>query len=67
MNDVLLADAAGVESSTIEIGGIELPRLAAISVQSGEAQPVAELLGQTDEPLPSDAMRLPIPIVPEEC
>jgi predicted phage baseplate assembly protein len=67
VNEVQLADENGVTSSPIELEGVQLPGVAALSVQSGEAQPVAELLGQTDEPLPSDKRRLPVPVVPEEC
>jgi hypothetical protein len=59
-----LAGADGVATDRVPIDGLELPRLAGLSVRRGDPRPVDELLGATpDVTTPA----LPIPFVPAEC
>lgn len=67
VNEVLLGDADGNDISTLSISGLQLPRLLGVVVVSaGAATPISDLIGETpfeDEGL----LRLPVPVVPEEC
>lgn len=76
VTEVLLGDSDGNPISSLAISGLELPRLLGISVANGSAIPISELRGiiTTDESRGSGAadgeeakLRLPIPVIPEEC
>ena len=64
-----LAGPAGAEADSVPMQYLELPRLAGLSVEIGEAAPLEELFGATTEDSSTDApvVRVPIPIVPKEC
>jgi hypothetical protein len=77
VNDVLIAEDDKAASQTIEIHGLELPRVAGISISIGEPMDLGSLRGQpaittgaitgapTGETKPPKIV--PVPIVPEEC
>lgn len=67
VGEVLLADGDGNETSSIPISGLQLPRLLGISVTSGDAVPIADLLGEPPADDGDGLVRLPVPVVPEEC
>ena len=62
---VLLGRGGPAPVDRIDLAGLELPRLAALSVQAGDPAALSELAG----PAPSAAgpRRVPVPVVPEEC
>jgi hypothetical protein len=61
---VLLAEGLGPDTDSIGMTGLELPRLAGISVSLGDPMPLDELRGQAP---PIDVPFVPVPLVPEEC
>lgn len=66
VEEVQLGDGDGNPVSSLPISGLELPRLLGIAVASGAATPLDELRGGA----PAGAeglLRLPVPVVPEEC
>lgn len=68
VDQVLLGDDQGSDGVTsIPLAGLELPRLAALAVQVGEATPLSELRGGIDEAVEEPAGRKPVPVIPEEC
>ncbi|HKO99544.1 MAG TPA: baseplate J/gp47 family protein [Pyrinomonadaceae bacterium] len=78
VSDVLIAEDDKAASQTIEIHGLELPRVAGISVSIGEPMDLGSLRGQagttTVVPSPGGTTGetkppkiVPVPIVPEEC
>jgi hypothetical protein len=78
VSDVLIAEDDKAASQTIEIHGLELPRVAGISVSIGEPMDLGSLRGQavvtggevsTGEPTggTKPPRIVPVPIVPEEC
>jgi hypothetical protein len=79
VNDVLLAELDGAETHKVPMAGLQLPRVAGISVVVGDPISVDSLRGQTDEGAgdtggtgdgtDGGAARLvvPVPVIPEEC
>jgi hypothetical protein len=65
VKDVLLAGANGVVVDQIEMSGLQLPRLAGLSVVAGDPEPIAQLQGL--EPAPGDPGLLAVPTTPEAC
>lgn len=67
--DVLLAEGARPASETVEMEGLQLPRVLGISVVAGEPVPIDALRGErssggADRPT---GRLLPVPVVPETC
>ena len=69
VNDVQIAEGSRPRVSQITMSGLELPRVAGISVTVGEPLDLDQLRGQTVTPPPTIAMPkvVPVPVVPEEC
>jgi hypothetical protein len=74
VNGVTLARGDGSEVSTeLPLSGIQLPRLAGLSVELGDPVPVSALLGQGTGDGSGQAgntgprLRVPVPTVPPEC
>jgi predicted phage baseplate assembly protein len=69
VNGVQLGAESGPATDRIALTGLQLPRLESLSVQSGEAELLADLRG--DEQPPADgqdpARVVPVPVVPPEC
>jgi hypothetical protein len=72
-DDLLLAEGALPAAETVEMNGLELPRVLGISVVAGPPAPIAALRGDIRGAAPagsegsSPASILPVPIVPESC
>ena len=66
---VLLGRGVPTAVDRIDLAGLELPRLAALSVQAGgDPVPLSELAGPAAPPTgPGSPRRVPVPVVPEEC
>jgi hypothetical protein len=66
---LLLGDPTGAEVAEIAFSGLELPRLAGVSVSAGEAVPLDDLRGEpgADAGAAGAPVRLPVPVIPEEC
>ena len=66
---LLLGDETGAEVPQIPFTGIELPRLAGISVTTGDAVSLDELRGEpgAEQAEGDSVLRLPVPVIPEEC
>jgi predicted phage baseplate assembly protein len=62
---LLLAEGESAARDRVAMRGLQLPRLAGLSVQVGEPLPLDALRGAA--PLPGGPRTLPIPIVPAEC
>jgi len=67
VSDVLLSEGDKAPQSSIEMQGLELPRLLGISVVVGEPEPLDALRGQPVATQTPGKRRLPVPFVPEEC
>jgi predicted phage baseplate assembly protein len=72
VNGVLLADEAGTEvTSELTMRGLQLPRIAGLSVELGDPVPIASLLGtdgNTGAVTGGTGPRVvPVPTVPREC
>lgn len=65
VGELFLGDGDGAAIDRLEISGLELPRLAGIAVTAGSAVPLDELRGEPDEP--QGPLRLPVPVIPEDC
>ncbi len=66
VTQVLLGDVDGNAITSLPVTGLQLPRLLGVSASAGEPTPVSDLLGAT--PVEGEGMlRLPVPVVPEEC
>ncbi len=63
---VLLGRGGPTPADRIDLAGLELPRLAALSVQAGDPAPLSELAGPAPA-APGGPRRVPVPVVPEEC
>jgi hypothetical protein len=64
VNGVTVAGDGGA-ADKVDFVGLELPRLAGLSVVGGDPVPLEELRGQGPPPPPPSY--LPVPAVPEEC
>ena len=72
VGEVLLGDRLGREVETAGIKGLELPRIAGLSVTAGDALSLASLrgvdLGGSDGTGGDESTRVvPVPVVPSEC
>jgi hypothetical protein len=72
--DVLLAEGTSEPADTVEMTGLELPRILGISVVAGDPVPIASLRGEPaiangapgTQPPPTPPL-LPVPVIPEVC
>ncbi|MEK6302427.1 MAG: baseplate J/gp47 family protein [Acidobacteriota bacterium] len=66
VHKVLLAEGTNAAQDQIEMQGLDLPRVAGISVSVGEPVDLSELRGTSAT---SDATRnlVPVPVIPDEC
>lgn len=76
VHKVRLANAAGVEAADIPMRGLQMPRIAGIAVQIGDAPDPQDLIrgaprdGQTgggDATAAGSRRLVPVPVIPEEC
>jgi hypothetical protein len=71
VNDVKIAEGTRPPVSQITMNGLELPRVAGISVTVGEPFDLDQLRGQMAAPTPPPTTPIPkvvpVPVVPEEC
>jgi hypothetical protein len=65
--DVLLAEGTRAPTDTIEMTGLELPRVLGISVVAGEPMSIDALRGAAATPGAPASSTLPVPVVPEKC
>jgi hypothetical protein len=65
VNGVLLAEDASLPAPSVDISGLELPRVAGISVVVGDPIAIDQLRG--DSPGAARPSLLPVPVIPEEC
>jgi hypothetical protein len=65
--DVLLAEGTRAPTDTIEMSGLELPRVLGISVVAGEPMSIEALRGGATTPGAPAASTLPVPVVPDKC
>lgn len=66
VNDLLVATGTGDAQPSISMTGLELPRVAGISVTVGDALDLDRWRGQRPEPTTAAGF-VPVPVVPEEC
>jgi hypothetical protein len=66
VNNLFVASGTGPAQTTMDIRGLELPRVLGISVTVGDALDLDQLRGQRPEVSAASAF-VPVPIVPEEC
>ncbi len=64
INEILMSEADGIATDRISLEPLELPRLMTLSVGSGSAQALSELLGS--DPV-SESNIVPIPVIPSSC
>jgi hypothetical protein len=68
VNNLLVAQGTGAAQASIPVTGLELPRVAGISVTVGDALDLDRLRGQRPEPTDASLSGfVPVPVVPEEC
>jgi hypothetical protein len=67
VNGLTLLDAGGAQIERLELKGLELPNLIGVAVASGQVPAASAALGGAAEPLVAGQVRLPVPVVPEEC
>jgi hypothetical protein len=67
VNDVKVAEGSKPSAQQIPMSGLELPRVAGISVVIGEPVDLDQIRGQVAAPAPSPARVVPVPLIPEEC
>ncbi len=65
-NVLLFKSGSSIVQPSIEMKGIQLPRIAGLSVSVGDPLTAAQL-GLSDSIPPSGPKPMPIPIIPEEC
>ena len=66
VNNLLVAQGTGAAQASIPMAGLELPRVAGISVTVGDALDLDRLRGQRPEPTEASSF-VPVPFVPKEC
>lgn len=66
VNNLLLASGTGAADTAIAMRGLQLPRVAGISVVVGDALDLDQLRGQRSESTAAVGF-VPVPIVPEKC
>ena len=67
VNAVLVAEGDAAEAATVEIEGLELPRLLGLSVRVGDPLPIDDLRGTAPASGDGAATLVPIPTIPAEC
>jgi len=68
VTDVIIAEGGATPASPIAMSGLELPRVAGISVNIGEPIDIDQLRGQAVATGAVPGPRLvPVPVIPEEC
>ena len=65
INGVLLAEGDGAATDAVDVEGLELPRVLAVSVRVGEPLPLDDLRGTG--PAAEGPRAVPVPTVPPEC
>jgi hypothetical protein len=65
--DVLLAAGSDAPADSVDMTGLQLPRVLGISVVSGDPAPIDALRGQVPAAAPTGPRLLPVPVVPETC
>ncbi|WP_028079979.1 baseplate J/gp47 family protein [Solimonas soli] len=66
--DLLLASGGGAASASIDMVGLELPRVLGISVVAGDPLSIEALRGDASAASASSGRpRLPVPVTPENC
>jgi hypothetical protein len=66
VNEVQVARSDQPIQDRIDLAGLELPRVAGLSVALGEAIPIDQLRGQQPAVVPAPDF-VPVPIIPQEC
>jgi hypothetical protein len=67
VNDVLLAEGAKAAEPQIAMSGLQLPRVAGISISVGAPQDLEQLRGQAAAPSAGTTKVVPVPVIPAEC
>jgi hypothetical protein len=67
VNGVLLAEGVEAAKDQVDMRGLELPRVAGISVSVGEPASLDELRGQSGSPQTGAPGVVPVPVIPDEC
>lgn len=65
--DVLLAEGSKAQSDTVDMAGLELPRVLGISVVAGDPISIDALRGDVSTPDAPGPRFLPVPVIPETC
>ncbi|WP_091743268.1 putative baseplate assembly protein [Phenylobacterium immobile] len=67
VNDVLIAPTGQAATAQIALRGLDLPRIAGLSVAVGEAGSLDDLRGAGPAAAPPSVRRVPAPVIPERC
>jgi hypothetical protein len=67
IKNVIIASKEEPPSGEIEMKGLELPRIAGISISVGEAITIDQLRGQSATLTTTELKIIPVPVIPEEC
>ncbi len=67
VNRVLLAEGVEAAKDQVDMRGLDLPRVAGISVSVGEPASLDELRGQSGATQTGAPMLVPVPVIPDEC
>jgi hypothetical protein len=67
IKDVLIAEGSHAAVDEIPMSGLELPRIAGISITLGDPIPIDQLRGTTPPGGGDPATFKPVPVVPDEC
>ena len=64
---VLLAEGSKAESDSVDMSGLELPRVLGISVVAGDPLPIDSVRGVAGSTDVTTPQFLPVPVIPETC
>ncbi|MEA2588629.1 MAG: hypothetical protein QOH66_1556 [Actinomycetota bacterium] len=67
VNQILLTSGSSSDTESVPMKGLELPRLAGISVLPGDPMPLDQLRGAPDGPGGGPGGFVPVPRIPEVC
>jgi hypothetical protein len=67
VNRVLLAEGNEAAKDQVDMRGLDLPRVAGISVSVGEPASLEELRGRSSTAAPAGPTLVPVPVIPDEC
>ncbi len=67
VNRVLLAEGVEAAKDQVDMRGLDLPRVAGISVSVGEPATLDELRGQPGSTTTGPPTLVPVPVIPDEC